>query len=120
MRPKIDATEFGSITIDGHRLDHDVVIGLDGAVKKRKKKLSKRVYGTSHRISVAEARHVFEEGAALLIVGSGQHGLVSLDSESAAFFAHRGCEVRLVPTPEAIQQWNDAEGAVIGLFHVTC
>jgi len=23
-------------------------------------------------------------------------------------------------TPQAIDAWNEAEGAVIGLFHVTC
>jgi hypothetical protein len=25
-----------------------------------------------------------------------------------------------LPTPEVIPVWNQAEGAVIGLFHVTC
>jgi hypothetical protein len=28
--------------------------------------------------------------------------------------------VKLLPTPEAIRIWNKADGAVIGLFHVTC
>ena len=45
---KIDATRFGSITIDGETYDHDVVIRLSDEVIKRKKKLSKRLYGTSH------------------------------------------------------------------------
>jgi hypothetical protein len=30
MKPKIDGTEFGSITIDGERIEHDVVIRLSG------------------------------------------------------------------------------------------
>ena len=72
MKPTIEATSFGSITVDGERIGHDIIIRLDGALKKRKKKLSKRVYGTSHRISLAEAQHVFEEGAQLLIIGAGQ------------------------------------------------
>jgi hypothetical protein len=25
-----------------------------------------------------------------------------------------------LPTPDAIRVWNETEGAVIGLFHVTC
>lgn len=28
MKPRIDGTEFGSITIDGKRIDHDVLIRL--------------------------------------------------------------------------------------------
>jgi hypothetical protein len=54
MNPGIDATDFGSITVEGTVFDHDVVIGPDGEVSKRKKKLSKAVYGTSHTISLQE------------------------------------------------------------------
>ncbi len=68
MKPIINSTEFGSITIEKKMYDHDVVIGSDGEVKKRKKKLSKEVYGTSHTISLVEAEHVHEKGAKLLIV----------------------------------------------------
>ena len=39
MKPRIEDTSFGSITIDGRTLAHDVGIRLDGEVKKRKKKL---------------------------------------------------------------------------------
>ena len=60
MKPGIDTTEFGSITIAGQRIEHDVLIDLSGEVKKRKKKLSKAVYGTSHTVSLAEAEHVYE------------------------------------------------------------
>ena len=55
MRPRIDRTEFGSITIEGEVLECDVIVRLNGKVKKRKKKLSKAVYGTSHTISLDEA-----------------------------------------------------------------
>ncbi len=101
-------------------MDNDVIIRLDGIVKKRKKKLSKSVHGTSHMISQAEAEYVFEKGARLLIVGTGQYDTVRLDDDARAFFGNTGCQVRLLPTPEAIQAWNKAEGQVIGLFHVTC
>ena len=36
MKPKIDKTKFGSITIAGTTFDHDVLIRLYGQVKKRK------------------------------------------------------------------------------------
>jgi hypothetical protein len=120
MKPRIDATEFGSIVIAGEVYDHDVVIRLDGAVKKRKKKLSKAIYGTSHTMSRDEAKAVFEAGAARLIVGTGQGGALGLSEEAMAYFRKKGCAVDLHPTPRAVAAWNAATGAVIGLFHVTC
>ena len=120
MRPSIDGTEFGSITISGELYEHDVVIRLSGNVKKRKKKLSKAKYGTSHKVSLEEAEHIFEVGAKRLILGSGQGGSVELSDEAAEFFRKNGCSVQLLPTPQAIAAWNAAKGAVIGMFHVTC
>jgi len=120
MKPRIEATEFGSITIDGERIEHDVLIRLSGEVAKRKKKLSKAVYGTSHTISLAEAEYVCERGAQRLIIGTGQNGMVTLSAEAADYFAKRGVAVDLAPTPDAVARWNKAHDAAVGLFHVTC
>jgi hypothetical protein len=120
MEPRIDRTQFGSVTIDGKVFDHDVIIRLGGQVKKRKKKLSKAVYGTSHTISLAEAEHLYQDGAERLLIGSGQEGRVELSEEAATFLARKRCQVELLATPEVIPVWNQAEGAVIGLLHVTC
>ncbi len=120
MEPRIDRTEFGSVTIDGEVFDHDVIIRLGGRVEKRKKKLSKAVYGTSHTISLAEAEHLYQKGAERLLIGAGQEGRVGLSKEAAAYLAGKRCRVELLSTPEVIPVWNQAEGAVIGLLHVTC
>ncbi len=120
MKPRIDGTEFGSITIDGRHFEHDVLIRLSGEVTKRKKKLSKAVYGSSHTISLAEAEYICEKSAERLIVGAGQNGMVELSAEAADYFAKKRVAVDLAPTPAAIARWNKAHGAVLGLFHVTC
>lgn len=120
MKPTIDGTKFGSITIEGNKIEHDIVIRLNGDVEKRKKKLSKALYGTSHVISLDEAKHAYQDGAERLIVGTGQSGLVTLSEEAADYFRSKACRVDLLPTPEALKAWNETEGAVIGLFHVTC
>lgn len=120
MKPLIEGTHFGSITVQGEALEHDIVIRLGGRVKKRKKKLSSALYGTSHIISLAEAQDLYEAGAERLIVGAGQSGLVKLSDEAAEFLARKGCAVDLLSTPEAAMAWNRAEGAVIAMFHVTC
>jgi hypothetical protein len=120
MKPKINKSKFGSITINGQVYRHDVVIRLDGQVKKRKKKLSKQVYGTSHILSLAEAEYVHEAGAKVLIFGNGQFDSARLSDEARNYFAQAGCQVKLLPTPKAVDAWNESEGKVIGLFHVTC
>ncbi len=116
----IESTAFGSITVDGKAYEHDVIIRLSGEVIKRKKKLSKKYYGTSHVISKDEAEFVFEEGCKQLIVGSGQMGNVHLSPEAEAYFAEKGCAVLLRPTPEAIGMFNRSQARKAGLFHVTC
>lgn len=120
MKPKIEAATFGSITIDGRKIRNDVILRLDGSVKKRKKKLSKRLYGTSHTISLDEAKYVYQEGAERLIIGTGQYDSVRLSEEAQAYLEKHNCRTKLAATPDAIRLWNKAKGKVIGLFHVTC
>ncbi len=120
MKPFIDATKFGSITVDNETFDHDIVIRLSGKVKKRRKQLSKQQYGTSHTVSRAEAEHIYDEGAEQVIVGTGQQGMLRLSDEAEGFFKDHGCKIQAVPTPAAIKVWNQAEGRTIAMFHVTC
>ena len=84
---EIEGTTFGTITIDGKTYEHDVIIRLSGEVVKRKKKLSKKYYGTSHVLSKDEAKFVFEKGCEQLILGTGQMGNVHLSPEAEAYFA---------------------------------
>jgi hypothetical protein len=120
MQPTIDSTRFGEIIIEGKPYVHDVVIGLNGVVRIRNKRLSSTQYGTSHIISLDEALDVYAAGAVLLIVGTGQTGYVELSEQANEYFRQHGCHVLLMPTPQAIETWNSIEEAAIGLFHVTC
>src|SRR6201981_829815 len=96
---EIEGTTFGAITIDGKTYEHDVVIRLSGEVVKRKKKLSKKYYGTSHMLSKDEAKFVFEKGCEQFIIGSGQIGNVHLSPEAEAYFANKACRVLWQPPP---------------------
>src|SRR5262249_18139331 len=117
---EIGGTTFGTITIDGSIYEHDIIVRLSGEVVKRKKKLSKKLYGTSHVLSEDEARFLFEKGCEQVVIGSGQMGNVHLSREAESYFERKGCEVLLKPTPEAIQIFNRSSARRIGLFHVTC
>ncbi len=122
MKPHIDNTRFGSITIEGKVFEHDVVIAPNGTITKRRKKLSKAIYGTSHTISLNEAKYVLDQGAHAhrLIIGAGQYDNVRLSPKAARWLEHHNCRVLLKPTPKAIKAWNRCAANTIGLFHVTC
>ena len=120
MKPEISKTGFGYIEIDGTRINHDIIIRMSGEIKKRKKKLSKAVYGTSHTISLEEAKHVYQDGADRLIIGAGLYGRVHLSDGAANYFEKKRCKVDIEPTPNAARSWNRAEGKTIALFHLTC
>ena len=120
MEPQIDATEFGAITVASQKIENDIIIGLDGQVRKRKKKLSKSIYGTSHMLSLDEAKYIYEKGADWLIIGTGQYDSVRLSPEAQAYLEQKRCAVTLLPTPQAILAWNKAQGNGIALFHITC
>ena len=50
----------------------------------------------------------------------GQRGILKLSDEAKGFFKDHGCKVQVVPTPDAVEVWNEAEGKTIAMFHVTC
>ncbi|UCG27048.1 MAG: hypothetical protein JSV24_08725 [Bacteroidales bacterium] len=120
MKPVINNTSFGSIIVDGKTYDYDIIIRLNGQVEKRKKKLSKAVYGTSHTVSLDEIKHIWEKGTEGIIVGTGQYGILEFSEEARQYLDSKNCIVSVSPTPEAFRIWNDEQGSYIGLFHITC
>ena len=120
MKPILKGTGFGWIDIDEKRISHDILIRLNGEVTKRKKKLTKDIYGTSHNISLPEAEYIYQEGADGLLIGAGQFGRVRLSPEAAAYFQEKDCPVTILPTTQAIKAWNFRHSQLIGLFHITC
>jgi hypothetical protein len=120
MRPRINDTWFGSITVEAKRYEHDILIRLSGKVDKRDKRLSRAVTGTAHIISRAEIEDLHRKKATRIIIGTGQQGMVKLSDEAVEYLKAHDCACELHPTPEAIRRWNEAEGKVLALFHVTC
>jgi hypothetical protein len=120
MKPKINSTSFGLITVKEKNYENDILIRMNGQIEKRRKKLSKKVYGTSHKISLAEAKYIYEKGAEKIIIGTGQTGYVELSKKAKRFFEEKNLKARLLSTPKAIKLWNKSKGKIIAMFHVTC
>ena len=120
MKPRIKKTRFGSITVGNEKYDHDIYISSNGKISKRKKKLSKAIYGTSHTISEEEISHIYEDDAEGIIMGTGQYGIAKLSDQAEKFLKNQNCKAMLYPTPAAIEKWNRVDGKYFGLFHITC
>jgi hypothetical protein len=97
---EIEGTTFGAITIDGKTYEHDVIIRLSGEVAKRKQKLSKKHYGTSHVLSKDEAKFVFERGCEELILGSGQGAMCIYRRKLRLISRKRAARVLLLVKPQ--------------------
>ena len=121
MRQTIGETGFGYIVVNGTRCDHDVVLSPKGNVKKRKKRISKAIHGSGHTVAREElAAYLEGKECTLLIVGTGQNGILSLSDEARAYLDERGIPHRMQKTPDAIEAFNEATGKRRALIHVTC
>jgi hypothetical protein len=120
MKPFIHNTSFGSISVDHFTFHYDVLIRANGHIEKRKKKLSKKVHGTSHTLSLDEAEFICEEGISKIIIGCGQNGVLELSDEAKNHFRKKQVSLVLADTPHAIREYNNEKEPCVGLFHITC
>lgn len=113
-------TSFGQVTIGRNTYEHDVYILADGEVKKRKKRLAREVYGTSHKIGPAELKKLCKGRPRKVFIGTGQSGLAEVTPEADAYLREHGIEACILPTPEVIGPYNKSTQAKAALIHVTC
>lgn len=112
---KIDSTEFGSITVDGKRYDHDVIVTSQKVKETRTE--------TRHLIAEKEFNELIAEEPELVIIGNGQYGDMEISDIVRDVAKKSGIKIVVLPTPEAIGKFNELinEGKkVVAYMHVTC
>jgi hypothetical protein len=118
--PKITGTAFGSITLDDETYDKDVYILADGEVKKRKKRVAKEVYGTSHKIGPDELAKVCRGNPTIVFIGTGQQGVAELTEEGRQYLEKHRIDYAALPTPQIVASYNKCEKRKAALLHITC
>ncbi len=118
--PTILAGDFGQAFVNGEAWDRDIVVRAGGQLKKRKKRLSREVHGTSHEVSVEEIKYVCKGTPERLIIGCGHHRQLQLSRNAAKWLEAQGVSYVLLPTPEAAGAFNHAAGPKALLLHLTC
>jgi len=114
---RYEAFSFGSIRIDGVTYDHDVVIDR-GAVRKRKKKPSKKFRDQfGHTPLSVEEKIPWK--CRRLVVGTGTGALPVMDDVKLEAI-RRHVELLIFPTAQAIEALRQAPADTNAILHVTC
>ena len=117
MKPIIEASAPGRITINSQQFNYDIFIDLEGDVNKRIPYLPNRI-SSSLELTLEEANNLYDPHANEIIIGSGEKSQLRLSYEATDFFELKKCKIKLLPTQEAINYWNRYEGHALGLFHI--
>lgn len=108
----INNTSFRSITIDNKEYPYDVWIFVDGSIKERNR---------NHEFTLEEFDIITKGNPNILIIGTGQYGVVQIKEEVIKAAKERNIELVIDKTPLAIKKFNDLQGKKIaGAFHTTC
>ena len=113
----IESYQFGSMTINGRHYGQDVIILPDGAI------IHPWWRKSGHRLAMADIQAVGEAAPDLLIVGTGDAGLMKPDDGLHEALRGLGIEMKATPTALAVEAFNQARKRgrrVAGCFHLTC
>ncbi len=117
---RVESTSFGKVIIDG-RTYGDVLIANNEVIP-RNRGFLRKVFGTSHKISEEGIKKLFEGDVEVIVIGTGQSGALSVDSQIREKINSADVELVEAKTPEAIELFNSLarEKKVNALFHTTC
>ena len=109
----IASTSFGRIIIDGKKYNDVLIVN---------NKILERDWDSgSHRISNNEAEKLLMGSPDVIIVGTGQAGVLRVDSIIIEKI-RKNAELLILKTPEAVKNFNELskDKKVNALIHTTC
>ncbi len=110
----INHYEFGSITIDGKRYDHDVII-FKGEVRSWWRE-------TSHNVSIKDIESLAKAGPKIIVFGTGASGVMKVSREAEDYLRQNGIKVLILKTSDAVKKFNElsADPNTAAAIHLTC
>lgn len=109
----MDDYSFGSIQVDGTEYTQDLKL-FPHEIKPNWWR------DEGHLLQVADIEDVLEYEPRLLMIGQGAHGRMKISDEVKTQLDHHGISFEGIPTAAAVERYNETEGDVIGVFHLTC
>jgi hypothetical protein len=112
---KIDAFNFGTITIEGRTFTTDVIVFPDRVNDDWRRE-------EEHRPQISEFADIVKAAPDVLVIGTGYAGVMSIPDQIRNYLTSKGIDVRVDKTARAIELYNalhDKE-KVVAVLHVTC
>ena len=111
----IDEYIFGRIIIDKKTYTADVIVYPDRVDPSWWRK-------EGHYLQKEDLSGVIAAKPDILIVGTGNMGVMQVPENTVTFLQRRGIEVHVAKTGQAVEMFNNmpADKKVIGAFHLTC
>jgi glucokinase len=117
---EITSVGFGEITIARKTYDCDIVIYVNGKVKKRDEITAEASQETGHVIDVREVAKVCKGGPEILFIGAGKSGQMPLTDEAQRFLTQRAIRCEIQSTAKTVDSYNKSKLRKAALIHVTC
>lgn len=110
----IERYRFGELVADGKRYTTDVVItpnGVNGWWRQE-----------GHRVAVADLAPFLSSGPEVVVVGTGDSGLMEVLPELRRYLEAQGIDLIAETTDRACQTYNQLSGRqrVVAALHLTC
>jgi len=111
----IDSYSFGKIIIEGKTFNSDIIIYQDSIDKKWWRK-------ESHLLQKEDLSDVIKHKPEILLVGTGQPGLMEIPEETKRFVKSKGIKLIVNNTETACKTYNKlrSKNKVIAVLHLTC
>ncbi len=112
---KIDAYEWGTITIDGETYTRDLKIINNKVVPKWWRK-------EGHNLLPEDVEDIFDARPGVLVVGTGHDGLMQVSETVTKRLGDAGIQLIAKPTRQAVDEFNRLAGSPDIAFaaHLTC
>jgi len=111
----IEHYSFGKIIIDGKTYTSDVIIYPEKVDSSWWRK-------QGHSLHIDDLKDVIAEKPKLLILGTGNSGVMVVPEETVSHIKSKGIEVNIARTEEAVKIFNNfqKEKRTIAALHLTC
>lgn len=111
----IEAYQFGEIRISGKNYHNDVIVYPDHIDSKWWRK-------QGHALDVDDIKDVIDAKPDVIIVGTGQPGMMRVSEETLARIRGLKIEIMVMPTEQACKEFNRiaSEKIAIACLHLTC
>jgi len=111
----IEDYKFGEINISGKTYRSDVIIYPEHIDANWWRK-------SGHSVEIDDLKGVIDAGPEVIIIGTGQPGLMRVKKETEEQIKKLGIEMIILPTKEACEEYNRITNTkkVIACLHLTC